>query len=128
MTRGGCHACGSKHVYLHALHVSMPAVFAHMKIRRTGDTLFASCRTCLYRDMTCHPVCQSVCEPSASQADSPRGFIELLWGPRRCEGFTEHAMASGAAASNKGEAPRDAHWLSLTWGEPLKSGVMLWIC
>ena len=71
----------------------------------------------LYRDMTCHPVCQSVCEPSASQADSPRG---LLWVPRRCEGLTEHAMASNAAASSRGNAHNTADWLSCTWKKALQ--------
>ena len=70
--------------------------------------------------MTCHPVCQSVREPSASLAGSLRGGGGGLCGTRRCEGLTEHAMASTAAASSRGEAQNTADWLSGTWKQALQ--------
>ena len=37
-----------------------------------------------------------------------------------CEGLTEHAMASSAAASSRGEAQNTADWLSGSWKQALQ--------
>ena len=43
-----------------------------------------------------------------------------MWGLRFCEGLTEHAMASSAAAFSRGEAQNTADWLSESWKQALQ--------
>ena len=43
-----------------------------------------------------------------------------MWGPRLCEGLTEHAMASSAAAFSRGEAQNTADCLSDSWKQALQ--------
>ena len=96
----------------------MPAMFAPMHIRRTSAHSLCFMPGLFIQR---HDLPSSVPVSVRALCQSGRQSAELLRGPRRCEGLAEHAMASGAAASNKGEAPHDTHWLSLTWKNTSKA-------
>ena len=94
-------------------------------------TNFVSCRTCLYREMTCHPVCQTVCEPYASQADSPRfclhycGGLAVAWGSQSTPCHPE-PLHPAAEKHSTPTSPIGCHALGR---RPFKGGVMVWwIC
>ena len=124
LSLSGARACGMLHgagtwscmwvtkLGQHALQLSVPAVFGHMQISRTGaDSLCFMPGMCFVQR---HDLSSSVPVSARAlcQADSPRGG--LLWGPCRCKGLTAHAMASSATASSSG-ASQKTDWSSITW-------------
>ena len=108
-------------MYLHALHVSVPAVFAHMQVNRTGAH-----GLCFIPDMFIqrHDLSSSVpvsASPLPVRPTVPGLFCTIVGtSPLPCVGLC--AMASRAAASSRGEAQNTSvsDWLSCTWQKALQ--------